>query len=69
MKQAAVWIIRTYRNTFSSNMLPVCKYVPSCSDYAAGAISRYGILRGGVLALWRIIRCNPLADAKYDPVR
>ncbi len=69
MRQAMVRLIRIYRNILSNNMLPVCRYVPSCSEYAAGAISRYGLLHGGALAFWRIIRCNPFAAAKYDPVR
>ena len=45
-----------------------CKYHPSCSAYAVQAIERYGILRGSVLAAWRLLRCNPFSHGGYDPV-
>jgi len=45
-----------------------CKYEPSCSTYAIQAIERYGILRGVVLAGWRILRCNPWSHGGFDPV-
>jgi uncharacterized protein len=45
-----------------------CRYEPTCSRYALGAIREYGILRGLVLAGWRLLRCNPWSDGGYDPV-
>lgn len=45
-----------------------CKYEPTCSRYAVGAIREYGILRGLVLAGWRLLRCNPWSHGGYDPV-
>ena len=45
-----------------------CKYEPSCSRYAVQAIEEFGILRGLVLASWRLLRCNPLSDGGFDPV-
>jgi putative membrane protein insertion efficiency factor len=45
-----------------------CRYEPTCSRYAVGAIREYGILRGVVLAGWRLLRCNPWSDGGYDPV-
>ena len=45
-----------------------CKYYPSCSEYAAQAIGRFGILRGLVLAGWRLLRCNPWSHGGFDPV-
>jgi hypothetical protein len=45
-----------------------CRYEPTCSRYAIGAIREYGILRGVVLAGWRLLRCNPWSDGGYDPV-
>jgi putative membrane protein insertion efficiency factor len=45
-----------------------CKYHPSCSEYAVQAIQRFGILRGLVLAAWRLLRCNPWSRGGFDPV-
>ncbi len=47
---------------------PTCKYIPSCSQYARTAIERYGALRGGRMAAWRLLRCNPWSRGGYDPV-
>lgn len=46
-----------------------CPYIPSCSQYGVEAIEKYGPLKGGLLALWRILRCNPLSKGGYDPVK
>lgn len=54
---------------FVSPALPRrCKYEPTCSAYAAQAIGEYGILRGLVLAVWRVLRCNPFSHGGHDPV-
>ena len=45
-----------------------CKYVPTCSQYAIEAIEKYGALKEGLLAVWRIIRCNPFSKGGFDPV-
>jgi putative membrane protein insertion efficiency factor len=45
-----------------------CRYEPTCSRYAVGAVHEYGILRGLVLAGWRLLRCNPWSDGGFDPV-
>ena len=45
-----------------------CKYYPTCSQYALEAIEKYGALKGGVLAIWRVLRCNPFSKGGYDPV-
>jgi putative membrane protein insertion efficiency factor len=47
---------------------PSCRYVPTCSDYAMEAVDRYGVLRGGLLAARRLLRCHPLAKGGLDPV-
>ncbi len=47
---------------------PCCRFVPSCSSYAVEAIDTYGALKGGFMALKRILRCNPLCKGGYDPV-
>ncbi len=60
--------IRGYQRVLSPAFAPRCKYYPSCSEYAAQAIQRYGILRGLVLAGWRLLRCNPWSLGGVDHV-
>ncbi len=60
--------IRVYQKLISPLLGPRCKYYPSCSEYAAQAITKFGILRGLVLAGWRVLRCNPWSHAEVDPV-
>jgi uncharacterized protein len=60
--------IRLYQLLLSPLAGERCKYYPSCSEYAAQAIGRFGILRGLVLAGWRLLRCNPWSRGGYDPV-
>lgn len=60
--------IRLYQRT-SGLRPPVCRYVPTCSQYAVDAITKYGALRGTAMAVWRILRCQPCARGGYDPVR
>jgi putative membrane protein insertion efficiency factor len=60
--------IRVYQRVLSPLLPSRCKYHPSCSAYAVQAIESYGILRGSVLAAWRLLRCNPWSLGGYDPV-
>jgi len=60
--------IRAYRRLFSPVFGERCKYYPSCSEYAVQAVQRFGILRGLVLAGWRLLRCNPWSHGGFDPV-
>jgi uncharacterized protein len=60
--------IVAYQRLVSPALPRRCKYEPTCSRYAAEAIKRYGILRGLVLAGWRLLRCNPWSYGGYDPV-
>ena len=68
VRRAAVLPIRAYQLLLSPMGGERCKYYPSCSEYAAQAINRYGILRGLVLAGWRLLRCNPWSHGGFDPV-
>jgi uncharacterized protein len=60
--------LRAYQRAFSPLLGARCRYYPSCSEYAAQAIERFGILRGLVLAGWRLLRCNPWSSGGLDPV-
>ena len=60
--------IRLYQRLISPALPRRCKYEPTCSRYSVQAIEEYGILRGLVLAMWRLLRCNPWSDGGYDPV-
>jgi len=68
MRHAAIALLRGYQRWVSPLLGARCKYYPSCSEYAVQAIGRYGILRGSVLATWRLLRCNPFSHGGYDPV-
>ena len=60
--------VRVYRRAISPLLGPRCKYHPTCSAYAMQAVEEYGILRGSLLAGWRILRCNPWSHGGFDPV-
>ena len=60
--------IRVYQTVISPALPRRCKYEPTCSMYAVQAIRRFGILRGLVLAGWRLLRCNPFSHGGFDPV-
>jgi putative membrane protein insertion efficiency factor len=63
-----VWLVRGYQVFISPGLPGRCKYYPSCSQYAIDALREYGVLRGLVLASWRVLRCNPFSYGGYDPV-
>lgn len=60
--------LRLYRRLISPNLAPRCKYYPTCSAYAEQAVSELGIIRGTLLAGWRLLRCNPLSRGGIDPL-
>jgi uncharacterized protein len=68
VRSALILPIRLYQKVISPAFGSRCKYYPSCSEYAAQSISRFGILRGLVLAGWRLLRCNPWSHGGFDPV-
>ena len=62
-------IIRLYQLTFSRAMPPnTCRFYPSCSHYGYQSIYKYGVIKGGWMATWRVIRCNPFNPGGYDPI-
>ena len=68
LRRLVVLPIRAYQLLLSPMIGDRCKYYPTCSHYAAQAVNRYGILRGLVLAGWRLLRCNPWSRGGFDPV-
>lgn len=68
MKRVLLWLIRGYQKCISPLFPPCCRFYPTCSNYAIEAIEKHGWLKGGALAAWRILRCNPFCKGGYDPV-
>lgn len=69
MKRIVLSPIRAYSRWISPLLPRRCKYEPTCSAYAVEAVERFGVIRGTVLACWRILRCNPFSHGGFDPVR
>ena len=67
-KFVVLGLLRAYKWAISPMFPPSCRYVPTCSEYAMEAVERYGALRGGLMAVWRLLRCHPFAHGGYDPV-
>lgn len=69
MKKAFIWCIGIYQKYLSPLKKPCCRFYPSCSTYAIQAIEKHGVIKGSLMAIWRIIRCNPFNRGGYDPVK
>ena len=62
-------LIRLYQVSFAKALPPdTCRFYPSCSHYGYLAVYKYGIFKGGAMAIWRVLRCNPFNPGGYDPV-
>ena len=68
MKKVMIYLIKLYQKYLSPMKRTRCPYFPTCSQYGLEAIEKHGALKGGILALWRILRCNPFSKGGYDPV-
>ncbi len=68
IKRAVLALLRGYKRWISPHLGNNCRFVPTCSEYAMQAVEIHGVLKGGLLSLWRILRCNPLGKYGYDPV-
>mgnify|MGYP002534155763 FL=1 len=69
MKKIMIYMIRFYQKYLSPLKVRThCIYTPTCSQYAIEALEKYGALEGSLLAIWRILRCNPFSKGGYDPV-
>jgi putative membrane protein insertion efficiency factor len=67
-KLVVLQLLRAYKWAISPMFPPACRYVPTCSEYAMEAVDRHGALRGGAMAMLRLLRCHPFAKGGYDPV-
>jgi putative membrane protein insertion efficiency factor len=67
-KLVVLRLLRAYKWAVSPIFPPACRYVPTCSEYAMEAVERYGAVRGGLMALRRLVCCHPFAQGGYDPV-
>jgi len=69
LKKIFIGLIKFYRKYISGlKPYPTCKFTPTCSEYGLEAIEKYGAFKGGLLAIWRILRCNPFSKGGFDPV-
>jgi putative membrane protein insertion efficiency factor len=68
IRRLLVVLVRAYQRAISPFLAPACRFHPSCSSYAVGALERHGALRGGWLAARRLLRCHPFHPGGIDPV-
>jgi putative membrane protein insertion efficiency factor len=68
MKRVLIAIVRGYKKFISPLLPPSCRFTPTCSEYAMEALQKHGAWKGSLLAIWRILRCNPFGKGGYDPV-
>ena len=68
MKKLLLSLIRFYRRSISPLFPPSCRFVPTCSEYAMQALATHGLVKGLLLTVWRLLRCQPFARFGYDPV-
>ena len=68
LRDLALLPLHLYRRVISPLIGPRCRYHPTCSEYAVQAVHRHGVIRGGLLAAWRVLRCNPWSRGGIDPV-
>jgi hypothetical protein len=68
VKRLVLLPVVAYQRLVSPLLPRRCKYEPTCSRYAVEAVEEFGVLRGSVLAAWRLLRCNPWSHGGYDPV-
>ena len=66
--RGAVFLIELYRHTISPMRLPTCRFSPTCSQYAVDALTEYGLVRGGWLAIMRLLKCGPWHRGGWDPI-
>jgi len=76
-KNVVIFFIKIYQKTISPDHGPLkgvfpygyCRFTPTCSQYGIDAIKKYGVIKGGIKTIWRILRCNPFNRGGYDPLK
>lgn len=66
--RGVIFLIRLYQHTVSPLRLPTCRFAPTCSQYAVDAVTEFGLIRGGWLAVVRLLKCGPWHDGGWDPI-
>jgi len=69
VKRILIFLINIYKSYISPVLPKSCRFYPTCSEYAIGAIFKYGVLKGSIKSMYRILRCNPFNKGGYDPVK
>lgn len=69
MRKLVLSILKFYKKFISPILPDSCRFYPTCSEYAAEAVGKYGVLKGSIKSIYRIIRCNPFNKGGYDPVK
>ena len=69
MRYVFIYIIKFYKKFISPMFAPSCRFYPTCSTYAIQSFTKYGVIKGGAKAAWRILRCNPYNKGGYDPLK
>lgn len=69
MRKFVISVLRFYKKFISPALPDSCRFYPTCSEYAVTAVEKYGVLRGSIKSIYRIIRCNPFNKGGYDPVK
>lgn len=68
MRHLFIFLIRGYQKVISPLFPPSCRFYPSCSEYSIQAFNKYGVFKGGIKTIWRILRCNPFNKGGFDPL-
>jgi len=68
MRHLFVYLIKLYQKLISPLFPPSCRFYPTCSEYAVQSLTKYGVFKGGLKSIWRILRCNPWNKGGFDPV-
>lgn len=69
LKKALIQSILAYKKIISPILPPSCRFTPSCSQYMVEAIEKHGVLKGGSMGIWRLLRCQPFSKGGFDPVK